>query len=604
MPPPPPLAAGPRWRDLRARLARDEGKVGSLLAAGAFGDAERELDRICGYLAEDADPGLRERQAQLAAQHGRIRRLAAYDAAARQVFPLAGQEDFEQARLACHAALTALDVLGGAAWWDGLPVEDLSGAQAAALRQDIYRLLLLGSALGWCRASAACSGAAPRRRARVAARRWGACWAWCRAPCWRRPCGGAGWGRSACQGGGTTRTRGRPSRGASWRCARAGRAEAAQGSPPSRTGALVSGIATLLSDLADGPAGAPVGYGAWLAVRREAAEPVNAADHFFIALFNYFIAKRGGSGGVARFLALVQDGFPDLDTRAPLRTAERLLRAAAALEPRNFWPHWLLGCALLEAGAAEAAELAFNAAVAVDPAYARGYEQRALALAAQWRRGRDPRLRNRARADLHRAGQLAHGDPSVFWPRGELLDGWAPWRTPSIPIPCGWSMRRTCWARYRAGRASRACSGWRPGWLRPGGMPACARMRWPCWPWSTGPGATTGPRSMAPRPPCGPSPATAMAWLHSAPPCAASASRAAPWRRRSTPRRRGPSLRPADQGAGAGRPGRSRRRRSLDGAAGRRGQCGRRDGGGPAAVDAGPRPPPPGQPGQPGHGPC
>jgi tetratricopeptide (TPR) repeat protein len=92
------------------------------------------------------------------------------------------------------------------------------------------------------------------------------------------------------------------------------------------------------------------------------------------------------------------------------------------LESRNFWPHWVLGRTLQEAGNHAAAELAFNAAIALEPRYARGYEQRALTLAKQWTATGDDRLQQRARTDSRRAGQLALGDPSIYWPRGELLD--------------------------------------------------------------------------------------------------------------------------------------------------------------------------------------
>ena len=111
-----------------------------------------------------------------------------------------------------------------------------------------------------------------------------------------------------------------------------------------------------------------------------------------------------------------------MDARAPLDTAERLLRVAIAREPRNFWTHWVLGRTLLEAKDPTSAELAFNAAIALQPRYARGYEQRALALAWQWRARADARLRDRARADSAAAARFADGDASIYWPRGELLD--------------------------------------------------------------------------------------------------------------------------------------------------------------------------------------
>jgi tetratricopeptide (TPR) repeat protein len=77
---------------------------------------------------------------------------------------------------------------------------------------------------------------------------------------------------------------------------------------------------------------------------------------------------------------------------------------------------------LLEAKDFGGAQLSFNTAIALEPRYARGYEQRAVALAKQWSTARDDRLRERALRDSRLARRVADGDPSVFWPRGELYD--------------------------------------------------------------------------------------------------------------------------------------------------------------------------------------
>ena len=132
---------------IKARLARDEQKIADLVAASTLGEAAGELERVLGYLAETTDPALRDRRAELVAQHGRIARLARYDAAARTVFPLAGQEDLDHARSACEAALLALDVLSDPDWRDNLPTGDLSAEQVAEMLQDIYRISLLYSGL-------------------------------------------------------------------------------------------------------------------------------------------------------------------------------------------------------------------------------------------------------------------------------------------------------------------------------------------------------------------------------------------------------------------------------------------------------------------------
>ncbi len=192
---------------------------------------------------------------------------------------------------------------------------------------------------------------------------------------------------------------------------------------PSRTSQLVGGMAEVLEQFASGPKGAAIDYGQWLRSAEPGGdtEPVNAADDFFIGLFNYFIAKRSDAL-LVKVVGLLQGRFADLNAHSPYAAAERLLRAATSMEPRNYWPHWVLGRTLLGNGDFAGAELAFNAAIALQPSYARGYEQRALAVANQWLTTRDENLRRRARADSERAMKEADGDPSVFWPRGELLE--------------------------------------------------------------------------------------------------------------------------------------------------------------------------------------
>lgn len=415
---------------IKAQLARDEQKIVDLIRAGAYGEAEAELDRVVHYLSDQTDADLRGRRATIDAQRKRIHRLAEYDGFAKTVFPKAGQEDFEQARLACQGALHALNVLKDSHWWDNLPVQDLSPSQVTDLRQEIYRLLLLYSGLqivpGVRSLFPGRQAGAPRRTSAWALKLLiKAVPEFVVAAMLRR--GGIGPYRFPLP----KRQDNEQARAAFDSCfatlrevRRVEEATEGSGSQRSRASELVERLAKMLSDLALGPQGEPIDYAKFLASTTpiEFAEPINAADYFFIALFNYFIAKRSGSGAVAAYLSLLKGNFPELDAHAPLATAERLMRTAIALEPRNFWPHWVLGRTLLDGKNYTAAELAFNAAIALEPKYARGYEQRAVALAKQWAETKDDRLRERARADSRLAGRFADGDPSIFWPRGELFD--------------------------------------------------------------------------------------------------------------------------------------------------------------------------------------
>ena len=410
---------------LKARLARDEQKVDGLVAAAAYREADTELERIVDYLSDQTDTDLGGRRAEIASRRDRIHRLAEYDLSAKAVFPRAGQEEFELARLACHDALHALGVLDDSRWWENLPVQDLRPDQVDDLRQEIYRLLLLYSGLQLVPGIRCLFPGRVGRTPRLPPA-WVVRLAFRVAP----HAVAAVLKRHVARRQLLTRQDNEAARVAFDRCRAALRevhrveqALRADGRR-SRTSVLVAQLCEMLAELSLGPKGEPIDPAKFLAVKPpgEYAEPINAADYFFIALFNYFVAKRRGDGAVAMFVFLLRGNFAALDTLAPLATAERLLRAAVALEPRNFWPHWVLGRTLQEAGDHSGAELAFNSAVALEPRYARGYEQRGLSLARQWTRTKDDRLRERARADSDLAGRFAVGDPSIYWPRGELFD--------------------------------------------------------------------------------------------------------------------------------------------------------------------------------------
>ena len=410
---------------IKTRLARDEQKIAGLIGAGDYGEAEGELDRVVDYLSDMAAASLRNRCAEYEGQRDRIRRLALYTAHARTVFPKAGQEEFEEARLACEGALHALDVLDDPQWLDRLPAQDLSADQVMDLKREIYRMLLLYSGLQLVpvlRNLATARKATVRRRSPPA---WAVRLFLTVAP------------KSAVTGllqrAFDSYAKDMPAdkstaRDMLDRCLAALRAvrsveEAVwgAGSERSRTSVLVERLVEMLSAVV---LSSKIDVAKLLAFTAPAkfAEPVNAPDYFFVALFNYFIAKRRNDGTVAAVIQLLQGNFPQLDGRAPLSAAERLLRMAIALDPQDFWPHWVLGRTLQEAGNHAAAELAFNTSIALEPRYARGYEQRALTLARQWKATGDDRLQQRARDDSRLAGHLALGDPSIYWPRGELLD--------------------------------------------------------------------------------------------------------------------------------------------------------------------------------------
>jgi tetratricopeptide (TPR) repeat protein len=402
---------------VKERLARDLQKVTDLISSGDYAEAEKDLDRIASYLENETDSELEVSLHPVKKQRARVGRLAEYSRFSRIVFQKAGEEDFEQARLNCEAALTKLCVLTDETWWEQLPIKNLSPEQITDLRQDIYRMLALHSGLQIVPGLVALF---PRQRSVSQTR----------IPSWasgillrivpqaaiaailRR--GGLGPLRLP------TRQDNDKARAAFDKCrdalAAVHRMEHADGGQSLQVRLLVERLVAVFSELAAGPKGGLIDFSALLSSRAATfAEPVNAADYFLIGLFNFFVAKRAGDGAAAAFLSLLKGTFPELDPNKPLATAERLLRVATELEPRNYWPHWLLGRTLLEAKDFGGAQLSFNTAIALEPRYARGYEQRAVALAKQWSTARDDRLRERALRDSRLARRVADGDPSVFW---------------------------------------------------------------------------------------------------------------------------------------------------------------------------------------------
>lgn len=419
-----------------ARLAADEQRSLDHIRSREFAAAERELQNIAAYLNAHEQPDLAARAPEFAARWERMRRLAGFFGAAREAERLAGEESFDEALPKCREALAHLDI-EDAHWLDKLPIQDIAGdaEQLGDLEQEAYRTLLLYSALQLVPGIRALPPPASKRGARLMA------FAEPVLPHVIAVFGRFFLHRLATKGGlGPIRLPARMDcrealaefakiQTALSKISDMERRFAAQ-SPDdtraaSRSSQFVQRLVAFFVELASPPLDAAIDYRRWLlgGWQGPPPDPINAADYFFIGLLNYFIAKRR-QAWIPKALALVKGQFPDIDGKAPVATADRLLRAAIALEPRNFWAHWVLGRNLLTAGDYAGAELAFNAAIALRPHYARGYEQRALAIAHRWAaaRDKDARLRDRALEDSAHARRLADADPSIFWPRGELFE--------------------------------------------------------------------------------------------------------------------------------------------------------------------------------------
>jgi hypothetical protein len=425
-----------------ARLAADEQRSLDYIKTRDFAAAERELRDIAGYLKNHVEADLAARAPEFATRWERIHRLAGFFVAAREADTRAGEEDFDKALPKCWEALQYLGI-EDSHWLDKLPTQDIAAdlEQLRDLEQEAYRTLLLYSALqlvpGIRELAQGISavGSAPKGRSKLMTLAGPAL------P-YLVPAFGPFLLRMLAKKGGLgplklpTR-QDRKNALAEFEKIQAALAKireleerfaarsVAGSRESSRTSQFVQRLVELFVELASPPKGAPIDYRRWLlgGWNGPPPQPINAADYFFIGLLNYFVAKRQGTW-IPKALTLVRGQFPDLDGKAPLATADRLLRAAVMLEPRNFWAHWVLGRNLLTAKDYAGAELAFNSAILLRPGYARGYEQRALAIAYRWAKAdvKDEPLRNRSETDSKSARKYADGDPSIFWPRGELLE--------------------------------------------------------------------------------------------------------------------------------------------------------------------------------------
>ncbi len=171
------------------------------------------------------------------------------------------------------------------------------------------------------------------------------------------------------------------------------------------------------------------------------------ADNYFLGLM-FFVVERSSSrrnplcpdgpaamdsadraekpeGLLSRYLRdeLERNRIPQATTA--LETSEQLLRIAAGSE-RRYWPNFALGRTLFFERKYSEAELAFSTCASLRPDYARSFEQRALMRALQARETQDEvladKLRQLASDDADRALNLAvrAADPSTWWPRGDL----------------------------------------------------------------------------------------------------------------------------------------------------------------------------------------
>ncbi len=444
--------------DRHRHLVEHEEAAKALLAAGRWAEAHGRLGQALQSLRGEDSPDLLRRRAELERQYDRVGRVERFHRRALEFYSRAGEESYDEAYEACRDALDALEVFKRERWWEHLPVQDLSGEQVERLKREAYRQLILLSGLrivpGLMKLQP--KGESSRNKSRLGKlvslmpkvsgllplvklilrpswREWIFQRLKARIP--RMPEAAADF-ESALEALSAVRA---------FEEARA--AEAGRTFRPSRISQIVKRVAYLALEVTT-EAGTSLRHSLPAPERLQAdagPDPTNPVDFYLVGLLHFFIGKRGDSI-LTWLIQLFPQRFPDVDGSAPLETAELLLRRSIDLETDNFWPYFVLGRTLSAKGDQRGAELAFNSCISLDPDYARGYEQRALTIAKQWEAstGRLRRLlvrvpgvrsllgrsapveelRERALADSHRAVSRAEkqGDPSTYWPQGELYE--------------------------------------------------------------------------------------------------------------------------------------------------------------------------------------
>jgi tetratricopeptide (TPR) repeat protein/serine/threonine protein kinase len=140
--------------------------------------------------------------------------------------------------------------------------------------------------------------------------------------------------------------------------------------------------------------------------------PVRPVDHYLNGITHLWVSMASESSTVEAPLTRAASLLlPGTDFKNPRAMAEYRLRTAAQMDPEHYWSHFWLGRTLMASGKLQEAELAFNACLTLRPDYGVGYIARAEALLAQADKASDPRaaklLRTQGDADLQTAVRVS-----------------------------------------------------------------------------------------------------------------------------------------------------------------------------------------------------
>ncbi len=395
-------------RDTEERLLQQvsgyEGAAQAQLAAGIPGFALARDTLNLAIERLEGQPELAARHSMLAAKRDRVHRVAAFYARADLAWFQAGNDDGRNnaGLAACQAALESLGVLDeqgrftGSEWWLRFPDADLTVPQRVQLQDEVYRQVVL---LGLLRLK---HGFMPLQE------------------------------RLERQGMFALLGLKDPSAAAWFRVTlemleQAQALERVRGTQSSKAIQLTKKTCRILLSLSSGePVKAESSAVETLPPVADASMSFTQIEAFFDGILHFYIHKFG-QGAIASLT--VKYLGSDLDPN-PLPRAEEKLRIAASLEPRHFWPHFMLGWTLLTKGDYSGAELAFNTCVVLRENDPRSYQFRAMALVRQALKltgegAGTLRLRGelirRAEADRRQALQIDPTIPDIYWLGGELF---------------------------------------------------------------------------------------------------------------------------------------------------------------------------------------
>jgi eukaryotic-like serine/threonine-protein kinase len=348
-----------------------------------FGEAAEVLAQAAKRLQNAAIPELAGRLTEREQQRQHAQRIAEFYRRSQEAAYRMGEDNDEQTVDACEESLRQLGILTpegkfvDGPWWLSLPDKDLSASQRRDLQQEVYRQMLMLAFM-------------------------------------RLKHGGACLTKFDFKGG-----------SASMRSCvevldQARAMEQMLGVKPARVTQIWRKLAASLGGVKSSTASKTADSGAPPANFDDLAE--NAVDYYLLGAGHFWIWRLREEPMVAMIKPVLRS---EMDFATPLVTAERYLRTAVALEPKQYWPHFMLGWALVSKESYLAAEFAFGTCISLQPDNPRGFEWRAIALIKQAAAEPDEsfkqRLRQRALADSDQSLRVAANDPSAWWPRADLL---------------------------------------------------------------------------------------------------------------------------------------------------------------------------------------